>query len=306
MRFSLMDNAASLLALLGGPFLTLQMKAGWAALAKYYFACLLVKQIMVFKKLMTPTRRDIYVLETIGVSHYVETVRFCMDYKGIPYEEEENAGILGVLFTGRTVPRMRHGKNVIGDSKDILRYLYGQTNDGFFEPTEAALQLETKIDLLAQHLRRWVYYNALCREHGWRNGVELWGLYMKGVPLWQKAVLLTWYPVVRWFLLTILKINKATAARSHKKTLELMAEISSVLSDGRQYLLNTPSPTFTDMQFASIVGPFEAHYNPGKLNPSSAVIFNRLPKDFQEDFTEMLDTPAGRHAQMIYARFRVK
>ena len=91
------------------------------------------------------------VLETISLSHYVEKVRWSLDILGVDYEEEQDAGIIGVFFTGRMVswsdykfdladedelllqakfqvPGLRiPGKNfTVYNSSDILRYLYGK------------------------------------------------------------------------------------------------------------------------------------------------------------------------------------
>ncbi len=46
------------------------------------------------------------VLNTVPISHYAEKVRFCMDYTGIEYEEEQDCGLVGILSTGRTVPTL--------------------------------------------------------------------------------------------------------------------------------------------------------------------------------------------------------
>merc|ERR1711936_180999 len=37
------------------------------------------------------------ILETISISHYVEKVRWCLDYLDLDYVEEEDVGILGVF-----------------------------------------------------------------------------------------------------------------------------------------------------------------------------------------------------------------
>ena len=94
------------------------------------------------------------ILETISISHYVEKVskkfstfdsylmkvRWAMDYMNIPYEEEENSGILGIMALGRSVPQLKVNNTsdyfratfqipqadlTITNSADILRYLYG-------------------------------------------------------------------------------------------------------------------------------------------------------------------------------------
>ena len=42
------------------------------------------------------------ILESISISHYVEKVRWCLDFLDLPYTEEENVGILGILTLGRS------------------------------------------------------------------------------------------------------------------------------------------------------------------------------------------------------------
>lgn len=51
-----------------------------------------------------PKKNAILKLESITISHYVEKVRWCLDYLNEPYEEIENIGILGILLFGRSVP----------------------------------------------------------------------------------------------------------------------------------------------------------------------------------------------------------
>ena len=89
---------------------------------------------------------------------------------------QENVGILGLVLTGRTVPRLRDSARAvsIGNSADILRYLQvrlatlpgvhrvvqGKLSTdpvaaAFLQPSQETLQLETELDLLGEHLRRW-------------------------------------------------------------------------------------------------------------------------------------------------------
>ncbi len=101
------------------------------------------------------------VLNTLSVSHYVEKVRFCMDYAGIDYEEEPDCGIMGIIFHGRTVPVLNipsHGTS-IANSHDILRYLYAikyqdEKIRSFLEETPKAKELEEKIDEMGVAIRR--------------------------------------------------------------------------------------------------------------------------------------------------------
>ena len=74
------------------------------------------------------------------LTHTWLKVRWAMDYMNIPYEEEENSGILGIMALGRSVPQLKvnnmsdyfratfqipQADLTITNSADILRYLYG-------------------------------------------------------------------------------------------------------------------------------------------------------------------------------------
>ncbi len=107
------------------------------------------------------------VLNTISISHYVEKVRFCLDYAGIPYEEEHDCGIMGALFHGRSVPVLNIPSRgiSIGNSSDILRYLYATNYDNekirqFLEQTPESKRLEDKFDKFGKAIRRYVKLNA--------------------------------------------------------------------------------------------------------------------------------------------------
>ena len=43
------------------------------------------------------------ILEGLPVSHYVEKVRWCLDKLEVPFENEDDAGILGIFMLGRSV-----------------------------------------------------------------------------------------------------------------------------------------------------------------------------------------------------------
>jgi glutathione S-transferase len=99
----------------------------------------------------------------MSASHYVEKVRFCMDYAGIEYEEEQDCGVLGSILFSRSVPVLNvPGRAVsIGNSSDILRYLYSLNFNNekvrnFLQPTEEALRLEDMFDSYGKATMRYV------------------------------------------------------------------------------------------------------------------------------------------------------
>ena len=68
-------------------------------------------------------KKNRLVLEGIPPSHYVEKVRWCMDYVGVAYEEEQDIGVIGRFLVGRSVPVLKcPGKQIyVSNSSDILR-----------------------------------------------------------------------------------------------------------------------------------------------------------------------------------------
>ena len=101
------------------------------------------------------------ILNSLPISHYVEKVRWCLDYAGIAYEEEQDVGIIGILLLGRTVPTLHVPARgvTISNSSDILRYLYAVNLNNrdvgkFLEPTAEAVRLENTFDKFAIANRR--------------------------------------------------------------------------------------------------------------------------------------------------------
>src|SRR5512134_512917 len=128
-------------------------------------------------------------LHTITFSHYVEKVRWCLDRMGVPYDEVPNAGVLGVLLAGRTVPWLEvpPGLTRIGDSPRILRYLWGEyagrlpaERVWFLEPTPAVLDLEAKFDRrLGNDVRVWMYERLLADR---TLTLRAWGTEEAAIP----------------------------------------------------------------------------------------------------------------------------
>ena len=101
------------------------------------------------------------ILNSLPISHYVEKVRWCLDYTGLAYEEEQDVGIIGILLLGRTVPTLHVPARgvTISNSSDILRYLYAVNLNNrdvgkFLEPTAEAVRLENTFDKFAIANRR--------------------------------------------------------------------------------------------------------------------------------------------------------
>jgi hypothetical protein len=125
---------------------------------------LLLRWFVTLSGIIAPERTPKLVLATISsASHFVEKVRWSMDLLGVDYVEQTSGATLGAFYAGRSVPQLkvRTGivRSVIGDSPDILRYLYGRyvhedpQRAAFLEPTavcpcQAARKSITRISRL--------------------------------------------------------------------------------------------------------------------------------------------------------------
>jgi len=194
-------------------------------------------------------------LETIAASPYVEKVRWCLDRLGLDYREEVSVGILGAIFLGRSVPRLRIGtglgSSVIGDSPDILRLLWGQHSQeaaaAFLNPTPAAVTLEGRIDAYGNDARRWLYHRALPHRE---FTLRLWGRYDPTLPAWQRGLLSLCYPLVTGFLRRALGVSADKTRRSVEKLEIFLDEIEQRLADSPEGLLGDQR-SYVDYAFAA-------------------------------------------------------
>ena len=198
-------------------------------------------------------------LETIGISHFAEKVRWCLDKLGIDYAEKPMGGIVGVLFTGRSVPRLmiRTGivRSSIGNSPEILRYLWGRyavacgTDADFLQPTEDRLAMEQRLDRYGVNLQVWVYHHILADRD---LALSAWGANDPRVPAWQRALLPIIFPVSRAFLTKAFRLNEAHYNNAVGHIESLLGEIESQLDDGRRSILGGEETDFVDITFAAL------------------------------------------------------
>ncbi len=200
-------------------------------------------------------------LETIAASHFVEKVRWCMDRLGVDYTERQMGGVLGVIFTGRTVPRLKFRtgvvRSVIGNSPEILRYLWGSyavthgDKASFLAPTSDRIALEQKIDRYGIDLQVWIYYHVLDDR---ALALHAWGCNSPAIPLWQRYAVNAVFPVLRGFIRRTFNISDAhhTKAVEHIET--TLADVDATLDDGRSSILGGESINYVDISFAAISG----------------------------------------------------
>lgn len=222
---------------------------------------LLLRWLITLSGIVAPERSAELVLATISVSHFVEKVRWCMDRLGLDYDEKVSGGTLGAYFAGRSVPQLlvRTGivRTTIGNSPDILRYLYGRclaadpAAAAFLEPTAERVELESRLDRYGVNLQVWVYHYMLTDR---ALMLRAWGADSPRTPAWQRPLLRLLFPVLAFLIRKSFRITP----RNHEKAIKhielLLADIDARLADGRRSILGEPEPNYTDLQFAAFTG----------------------------------------------------
>jgi hypothetical protein len=209
--------------------------------------------------IIAPPRVPELELETIGISHFAEKARWCMDKLGIEYTEKHSGGIIGVLFTGRSVPRLliRTGivRSSIGNSPEILRYLWGRyaveqgAGASFLEPTEERLAMEQRIDRYGVNLQVWVYYHILADKD---LALSAWGVGDPRVPAWQRVLLPLIFPLSRAFLKRAFRLSETHYKSASGHIENLLGDVEAMLDDGRRSILGGNEVDFVDITFAAL------------------------------------------------------
>lgn len=236
-------------------------------------------------------------LETIAASHFVEKVRWCMDRMGIEYNEKQVVGVLGVIFTGRSVPLLKFRTGIvrsrIGNSAEILRYLWGAYSGvlddrvSFLQPTKERLELEKRLDRYGVDLQVWVYYHILDDRE---LTLQAWGCNSTAIPAWQRYVVRLIYPVLCVFMRKAFNITDKHYAKSVKHIEAIVAEIDQSLADGRNSILGDETINFADITFASLSALWAQpdEFGNGKADKVRIEI-GRVPEAMQRDRQRWID-----------------
>jgi len=243
------------------PLLVAWYELSLASALALVLLALLCRWMISLSGLMVPAKEPELELDTISASHFVEKVRWCMDRLGVDYVEKPMAGSLGAFYLGRTVPllKFRSGavRSSIGNSAEILRYLWGRYSPEFGDQAEfliadsERLELEKRIDRCGADLQVWVYYHILPHRD---LTLHAWGTDNKAIPAWQRMALKILYPLQVALIRKAFRITDAHHAKAVEHIDSLLSEVESKLEDGRQSLLGGDRINYTDMAFAAIMG----------------------------------------------------
>ena len=280
---------AIFLALL--PFLVAWYGLSVATTLALVILLLLWQWLIALSGLVAPEKTPDLVLETISISHFVEKVRWCMDRLGLDYTEVPSGGTLGIFYRGRTVPQLkiRTGavRSVIGNSSEILRYLWGRYGHidpalaAFLQPNKERAELEQRLDRHGVNLQVWVYYRML----GDRDlTLHAWGRDNPAVPLWQRYMLRLVFPLQVKLIRRAFRITDESFARAVAHIEDLLADMNSALADGRRSILGDHELNYTDLSFAALtsIWMMPAGYGGGQAE-TVRIDTERMPEPMRMD-----------------------
>ncbi len=247
-------------------------------------------------------------LEVISISHYAEKVRWCLDRLGVKYVEQHDMGILGVLLVGRMVPVLHvpEAHTRIGNSSDIMRYLYGSEPDPekrrFLDRTPETVELEKQIDHMGIVSRVWAYEHLLKDR---ALGLQVWGVHEPKVPRWQRLLLPVAFPFLRFTLKRMLKIDPKRSEKCLKRTEQMFDVVDDLLSDGRKYIMGD-TLSYIDIAWAALSCTviFPEQYGGGTIE-NTRPRFEQLPDVMKTVVSAYRERPAGKHALRLYREERV-
>ena len=240
-------------------------------------------------------------LITIPVSHYVEKVRWALDYLKIPFQESPQMPpfhrVAIKKYGVTTVPVLVGNSIVKTDSTDILRYLDTLAPGKLYpidpEVQELNTELETLFNLtLGVSTRRWGYSHVL-------TGELLYPRWTLGVPLWQKLLFPLIFPKIEPIIRENFKITATSAAESYQEIIGVFDRVNQVLADGRKYLLGDQFSAI-DITFAALAVPILQPLE--QYTPSTPL--DLLPAQMQADIHNCRSTPAGEFGLRLYRENR--
>ena len=244
---------------------------------------------------------DSYRLMTIGPSHYCEKARWGLDFFEVDYTEDKHPPLIHWAWSlpsggGRTVPILKVGRKVIGESSAILRFVdAGHRNGRCLYPDDSGLraeveQLEERFDTrLGPHTRRVVYFHLVRRRSLALDAIE------PGVGGIQRLVLRTGFPFFRFMMRRGMNISPASAERSLDYARQVFHAVDERLADGREFLVGDVF-TAADLTFASLAAPVLLPSQYGAPLPG----IDEIPPEVVELVESFRATAAGAHALRVY------
>ena len=244
------------------------------------------------------------VLWQLQVSHYVEKVRWALDYKRVPHIRRSLLPGLHEVKTRRlsgdtsTVPVLTIGEHSIGDSTRIIASIEERWPQPPLYPDDAAqrrraLDLEESFDEeLGPHLRRAFYHELL--QH--RETVV--PLFTHGQPVAARTLLRAGFPMLRAGMRRRFQITAETAASSRAKVVAAMDRLEREISPSG--FLVGDSFTVADLTAAAL---FYCVARPAEF-PYPIVADDDLPDSWRQFADSLAQRRGGQWVAEMYRRHR--
>ena len=244
------------------------------------------------------------VLWQLQISHYVEKVRWALDYKRVPHVRRTLLPGLHLMKAKRltgdtsTTPVLTIDGRSIGDSTRIIAAIEERWPQPPLYPEDPAqrhraLELEEFFDEeLGPHIRR-AFYNELLP-----HPERLVPLFTQGRPLATRAVLRIGFPVLRVAMRRRFEISAEAAANSRAKIVAAIDRLEREISPNG-YLVGD-SFTVADLTAAALLYPVA---RPREF-PYAMVAEDDLPATWREFVDSLGQRSGGRWVAEIYRRHR--
>jgi glutathione S-transferase len=244
------------------------------------------------------------VLWQLQISHYVEKVRWALDYKRVPHVRRTLLPGLHLTKAKRltgdtsTTPVLTIDGRSIGDSTRIIAAIEERWSQPPLYPENVtqrrrALDLEQYFDEeLGPHIRRAFYHELLPHPE------LVVPLFTHGQPATRRGLLRTGFPVLRVAMRHRFQITPEEAANSRAKVAAAIDRLEREISPSG-YLVGD---TFTvaDLTAAALLYPVA---RPPQF-PYAMVADADLPTSWREFLDTLAQRPGGRWVAAIYRRHR--
>ena len=262
-----------------------------------------VQQIRPTDRMRTQPVPIVPVLWQLEISHYVEKVRWALDYKRVPHIRRSLPPGLHAVEAKRltgdtsTVPVLTIDERSIGDSTRIIAAIEEHWPQPPLYPEDEAqrrraLQLEDFFDeQLGPHIRRVFYHDLLPYPE------LVVPLFSHGDPRAAQAML-EHFPALRAGIEQRFEVSAEAAGHSHAKVVAAMDRLEREIS-ASGYLVSD-SFTVAGLTAAAL---FYAMTQPSEF-PYPMVAENDLPDTWREFRDSMTKRPGGQWVTQMYRQHR--
>ncbi|WP_101674591.1 glutathione S-transferase family protein [Alloalcanivorax mobilis] len=232
------------------------------------------------------------ILYQFPISHYCEKSRWQLDHKGLEYRIRNllpGPHRLRSQWLARinTLPILRDGKRVVGDSTKIAYYLEKYYPERSLTPADAdqraaMIELEQQMDRYGVHVRRWLYGQVIDRPEVMNAMLD---------PYRLPAPIQRWLtPITREGTRRLYRIEPKAVMRSEQRLEEGLAMLEAQLTrSGGEYLVGGRL-SLADIAAASLLAPLVAP--PG--TPWDMFAEGSLPPALDKQLADLRERPVGR------------